>query len=100
MTIADHAGDSEQQLATMLHKRQQVRTQVPGVAAEIVIGVDAHHGVEEAGREGKRGGIRLDWHDLAARKPNALEEAHVIGRIAPEVSGEHGEAALAPSARS
>lgn len=46
-------------------------------------------------REGKRCRVRLERDGPPVRQPHLLEEAHVVGGVAPEVDGVHGEAALA-----
>ena len=94
MTVAHHAGDGKKQLAARLDERQQMFSQIRGVASEVVVRVDANDEVEEPLREGKRGRIRLERNRLPVGEAAFLEEAHVVGRIAPEVGGVHGKAAL------
>ena len=78
MAVARHAGYGEEQLSVVLDERQQVLAEVEGVAAEVVVGIDAHHGVEEPVGEGKRGGVRLERDGLPVGEPAFLEEAHVV----------------------
>ena len=94
MAVAHHAGNREQQQPAALDERQKAGAQIRGVASEVVVGVDAHHGIEELRGEGQRRRVRLERDDLAVGEPEALEEAHVVARFAPEVGGIDGEAVL------
>ena len=96
MAVAHHAGDGKVNSSARLHIRKKPLPQIVRVAPEIVIRVDAHHGIEEPRLERQAfRGVGLDGMNPFVRHAHLSKERAILIGIAPQVDGVHVEPVFA-----
>ena len=94
MAVLLHARDGEVEAAAGLHVGQQFLPQKVRIAAEVVVGIHADHGVEKGRFKGQAQGVRLDGDELFAGQSQLVKKRLVFRRFAPQVAGVYLEAVL------